>query len=89
MPGSENSTAIMFYYVYVLESQKNGSLYIGYTNNLRKRIVEHNRKMSFSTKLFTPWQIIHYEAYRNKEDAKRRERTILKPVRVVDYSNEC
>ena len=63
----------MFYYVYVLQSQKNDSLYIGYTNNLRKRVVEHNRKMNISTKSFTPWQIIHYEAYRNRDDARRRE----------------
>src|SRR3989338_8104765 len=74
MPGSENATAIMFYYVYVLQSMKNSSLYVGYTTDLRKRLQEHNRKLNFSTKPCTPWQIIHYEAYRNEEDAKRREK---------------
>lgn len=74
MPGSENSTAIMFHYVYFLESVKNRALYIGYTNDLRKRFKEHNRGLNFSTKPCIPWQLIHYEAYHNEKDAKRREK---------------
>ena len=74
MPGSENSTAIMFYYVYILESRKTDDLYVGYTADLRKRFKEHNRGLNFSTKPYTPWQLIHYEAYRNEKDAKRREK---------------
>jgi len=53
---------------------KNNSLYIGYTTDLKNRLQEHNRKLNFSTKPFTPWQVIHAEAYRNEKDAKRRER---------------
>jgi len=74
MPGSENLTTIMFYYIYVLQSFKNRNLYIGLTNNLRKRVEEHNRKKSFATKPYIPWQLIHYEAYRNEKDARRREK---------------
>ena len=51
-PGSENSTEIMFYYVYVLQSVKNRELYIGHTINLRERLQEHNRGLNFSTKPF-------------------------------------
>jgi putative endonuclease len=64
----------MFYYVYVLQSVKNQELYIGYTINLRERLQEHNRGLNFSTKPYRPWQLIHFEAYRNEEDAKRREK---------------
>jgi putative endonuclease len=64
----------MFYYVYVLESLKTNDLYIGYTVDLRKRLNEHNRRLNFSTKAFVPWQLIHYEAYLNEKDAKRREK---------------
>ena len=74
MPGSENSTAIMFYYVYVLQSMQNNNLYIGYTFDLQKRLQEHNRGFNFSTKSYKPWQLVHYEAYRNENDAKRREK---------------
>ena len=73
MPGSRNSTAIVFYYVYVLESLKNLQFYIGYTVDLNKRLKEHNRGLNISTRPYTPWRIIFFEAYRNKEDARRRE----------------
>lgn len=73
-PGSENSTTIMFYYVYILQSIKNQSLYIGYTSNLKTRLKEHNRGFNFSTKINVPWQLIHYEAYLNEKDVKRREK---------------
>ena len=65
--------AIMFYYVYVLQSIKNSNLYIGYARDLRKRLKEHNCGLNFSTKPYKPWQLIHYEAYRNRKDAERRE----------------
>ncbi len=74
MPGSENSTAIMFFYVYLLKSAKGDNLYVGYTADLRKRLQEHNHGMNFSTKPYIPWKLIHYEAYRNEKDAKRREK---------------
>ena len=64
----------MFYYVYVLESMKNAHLYIGYTTDLRKRLEEHNRGLSASTKPYRPWRLVHYEAYLNEADAQRRER---------------
>ena len=63
----------MFYYVYVLQSKVNSSLYVGYTKDLRKRLQEHNRGYNFSTRAYKPWKVIHYEAYINEEDTKRRE----------------
>lgn len=62
------------FYVYVLQSKKNDTIYIGFTNDLRKRFEKHNRGLNFSTKSYLPWKLIHYEAYLNIEDAKRRER---------------
>jgi len=74
MSGSRNLT-LKFYYVYVLQSIKfNSNLYIGFTNNLIKRVKEHNEGLNFSTKPYKPWQLIHYEAYRHEKDAKRREK---------------
>lgn len=48
-------------------------MYVGYSENLRQRILEHNTGRSKSTKPYLPLQLIHYEAYSNKKDAKRRE----------------
>ena len=63
----------MFHYVYVLSSRNYLDLYIGYTAKLKERFLEHNRGLNFSTKSHRPWQLIHYEAYLNDKDAKRRE----------------
>ena len=64
----------MFYYIYILQSQKNYNLYVGVTANLRNRLAEHNRGENLSTKTGVHWVLIHYEAYRNQKDALRRER---------------
>jgi putative endonuclease len=64
----------MFHYVYILESKKDGELYIGCTNDLKKRIKEHNNGLVFSTKLKKPYKVIHYETFLNKKDAFIREK---------------
>lgn len=61
------------YWVYILKSKKNNSLYIGYTPNLQKRIKDHNEGKSFSTKKHLPWVLVYTEGYFFKEDAKNRE----------------
>ena len=63
----------MFFYVYVLESFKDNSRYTGYTNNLKKRIKEHQAGYNFSTKFSRPFKLIYFEGCLNEQDAKRRE----------------
>ncbi|MES2087590.1 MAG: GIY-YIG nuclease family protein [Patescibacteria group bacterium] len=62
------------FYVYILQSKKNNELYIGYTEDLKKRILEHNQGLNFSTKRYMPWEIIYYEACKEQSDARRREK---------------
>lgn len=61
------------YYVYVLKSEKDKTLYIGYSANLRRRLEQHNSGKSRYTKSRLPWQLIYYEAYNSAKDAKNRE----------------
>ena len=63
----------MFYYTYILKSLKNDSLYIGYSSDLRKRFERHNKGLNKATNPFIPYVLIHYEAFLNRVDAKRRE----------------
>ncbi len=63
-----------FYYIYILKSLEKDFLYVGLTKNLKRRFKEHNNKEELSTKHFAPFQIIHYEAFKNKRDAEKRER---------------
>jgi len=62
------------FYIYCLESEKCDELYFGYTNDLNRRLKEHNQKLNFSTKRYAPWKLIYYEACLNQDDAKRREK---------------
>lgn len=64
------------HYVYVLKSKKTNRLYIGQTNDLRRRFHEHNHGGSKYTKHGIPWELIYYEAYRSKSDALVREKTL-------------
>jgi putative endonuclease len=78
--------------VYVLESSKNKELYIGFTKNLKRRIAEHNRGDTVSTKRYIPWRCIYCEYCLNETDGRRREqyfktntgRKMLKK-RIVEY----
>ncbi len=47
--------------------------YIGYTNDLKKRVEEHNSGKSFATKPRRPLKLLYYEACLNKDDAENRE----------------
>jgi len=64
---------MQFFYVYVLYNRTKSFIYIGYSENLRQRINEHKNGYTKSTKPYLPLELIHYEAYKNKKDAKRRE----------------
>lgn len=63
------------YYVYVLENPNNKGWYMGYTNNLKRRLVEHNSgKGGQTTSRGMNWNLIYYEAYIDKRDAMGREK---------------
>ncbi|OGF75534.1 hypothetical protein A3C77_00745 [Candidatus Giovannonibacteria bacterium RIFCSPHIGHO2_02_FULL_45_13] len=64
------------FYVYVLRSKIDREHYIGSTNDLRKRLAEHNHGKVFSTKLSKPFELIYYEAYRVEKDARSREHNL-------------
>jgi len=63
----------MWYYVYILESLKDGKRYIGFTTNFKKRFEEHQKGLSPSTKPRLPMKPIYIELCTDEEDARRRE----------------
>lgn len=70
------SIKTQMYYVYVLKSKKDGSIYIGRTNNLKRRFEEHNTRKNTSAKHKAPFEVVYYEAYKSKLDAERREQSL-------------
>jgi len=64
----------MYYYTYVLRSKKDSQFYTGSTNDLRRRLTEHNSAKVSSTKNRGPFELIYYEACMNEQDARAREK---------------
>ena len=61
------------YYVYILLSEKDHKFYIGYTNNIKNRLREHESGEVASTKWRLPVKLIYYEMHLSQKDALRRE----------------
>ena len=67
------------YYIYIITNKKNGTLYIGVTSNLRKRIYEHKNKLvdGFS-KRYGLDKLVYYKTTNSIESAMQREKQIKK-----------
>ncbi len=81
------------YCVYILSSKKNGTLYVGVTNNLVKRVWEHkNKKVDGFTKKYEIHQLVYFEQHNNPESAIQREKQIKKwnrlwKIRLIEEKN--
>jgi putative endonuclease len=67
---------IEMFYVYVLKSLVVERYYIGHTTDLEKRLAEHNRGKTRSTKGYLPWRLVYSENFETKSEAFRREQEI-------------
>lgn len=94
-PRKQESKAITMnqYYVYILSSKKNGTLYVGVTNNLVKRIYTHrNDFIEGFTKKYHVHQLVYYEASSDIYTAITREKQIKKwnrawKIELIDKNN--
>ena len=67
------------YYVYILASEPNGTLYVGMTNNLARRVFEHREGLAEGfTKTYGVRTLVHYEIFPTAADAIRRETRMKK-----------
>ncbi len=81
------------YYVYILAGKRNGTLYIGVTSNLRKRVYEH--KMSLAdgfTKKYKIHTLVYYESTSDALSAIQREKQLKKwerawKIRLIEKNN--
>ena len=67
------------YYIYILASQKNGTLYIGVTNDLERRVFEHKQKVNegFTSK-YNVNILVYFESFQYINDAILREKRLKK-----------
>lgn len=68
----------MVYTVYILSSKKDGKLYIGQTNDVKRRLQQHQAGLIPSTSYRRPFQLIYQEAFLTRREAMKRERFLKK-----------
>ena len=67
------------FYVYILASRRNGTLYIGVTSDLLKRVWEHKKKLSEGfTERYSVHKLVYYEQFQDAESALMREKRMKK-----------
>ena len=68
-----------WYYTYILASKRNGTLYIGVTNNLARRVYEHKNKLieGFTSK-YNVNKLVYFEMYNDIRNAIGREKNMKK-----------
>ncbi|MEZ5003427.1 MAG: GIY-YIG nuclease family protein [Chitinophagales bacterium] len=64
----------MFYYVYVLKSTDNWRFYVGMTSKIERRLKEHNAGYTKSTKAYRPWDLVFFETFSTRIEARQREK---------------
>ncbi len=81
------------FYVYIMASRRNGTLYIGITNNLIRRVYEHKQKIIEGfTKRYNVTMLVYFEIFSNPQDAIRREKQLKagsrkKKIQLIEKAN--
>ena len=66
-----------YFYVYIMASKRNGTLYIGITSDLIKRVWQHKHKIVEGfTKKYNVTQLVYFEQYQDPENAIKREKRL-------------
>jgi len=64
------------FYVYLLKDPKSKWIYIGFTSNLKQRLIQHKEGNTQTTRKFSSIDLVYYEAYTSEKDARKRERML-------------
>ena len=61
------------YTVYAIKSRMDGRIYVGFSSDLSRRLKEHDKGKTKSTKGYRPWDLIYSEEAENRREARKRE----------------
>ena len=62
------------YYVYAIYSKSRNYIYVGISNNVQRRVNEHNHGYSKTTKPYRPFKLIYEEEFKSRIEARNREK---------------
>lgn len=85
--------SVMGYFFYMTSNRKNGTLYIGVTSDLARRMYEHRNKLQKGfTQKYNLHRLVYYEEYPTAPDAIRREKMLKKwnrawKIELIDQMN--
>ena len=75
------------FFIYIIQSEYDGSYYIGHTSDIQKRITVHNSGTTRYTSKKMPWKLVYSEMFNSKSDAIKRE-SFLKKQRNINFYNK-
>ena len=81
------------YYVYILASKKNGTLYVGVTNDLKERVYQHkNNLVEGFTKRYRVYSLVYFESTNDVRSAIQREKNLKAwqrawKIRLIEETN--
>ena len=79
MPYNLTTIIMTYYYTYILTNKRNGTFYVGVTNDIARRIFEHKEgKIPGFTKKYSLKMLVYFEVYEDVRDAIAREKLIKK-----------
>ena len=64
------------HFIYILQSEKDKSYYVGEAPNIEDRLIFHNKGLQRYTRARMPWKIVYSEKYENRKEALKREKEI-------------
>ena len=66
----------MDYYIYAIKSGKDGRIYVGLSKNPNKRLGQHNKGKTSSTKPWRPWNLIYKKSFESRPEARKEEKRL-------------
>jgi putative endonuclease len=82
-PAGGGAPSLQTSYVYLLQSEADGTCYVGWTTHVARRLVEHNRGEVPWSRRKIPWRLIGFELHATPALAKRRERALKRNPRML------
>ena len=76
---------IMSYFVYILQSQRDLTYYIGYSKDPSVRLIKHNNSKTGYTATKGPWALVYSEEYDTKSEAIKREKFLKRQKNTTFY----